>query len=51
MARIGGETIEPDVGKIAAIFFKFLRTVVALFAQALKWTQPELVQVASVCVT
>ena len=32
------EAIEPDVWKVTAVFLKFLRTVVALFAQALKRT-------------
>ena len=48
MARVGWVAVEPDVWKIAAIFLKFLRTVVTLFAQALKRTQPELVHVTSV---
>jgi hypothetical protein len=48
VSRVDRETIEPDVRKVAAIFLKFLRTVVTLFAQALKWAQPELVHVAIV---
>jgi hypothetical protein len=48
VARIDREAVEPDVPKIAAIFLNFLRTVVTLSAQALKWTQPELVHVAIV---
>jgi hypothetical protein len=47
VTRIDREAVEPDVWKIAAIFLKFLRTVVTLPAQTLKWTQPELVHVAS----
>ena len=31
VARVDRETIEPDVRKVAAIFLKFLRTVMTLF--------------------
>jgi hypothetical protein len=48
VARLDRKSVEIDVWKIAAIFLKFLRTVVTSFAQALKWTQPELVHVGSV---
>jgi hypothetical protein len=47
VTRIDRPAIEPYIWKIAAIFLMFLRTVMTLLAQALKWTQPERVHVSS----
>jgi hypothetical protein len=48
MARVDWPAIEADVWKKPALLQDFLGAVVAPFAKALEWTEPEFVYIAGV---